>query len=157
MIPDPEQPFTLRAEGGRLLLMRPDAEPVAVRAVWARPLTDRDGAVGFLTAKDEEAGFVRSLDDLDEPSRAAARAALARRYLLLRILSVRQAAAHFGARVFEVETPHGVRRFALKDPNRNVVATPRGLVLSDVAGNRYEVSALDALDPASRRRLAAIL
>ena len=153
------KPFTLVRHDGRILLrFAGDAEGTPVTVVWARPVSGRGREVCLLDEKKREVLMLESLDELDSPSREVAAEALQRRYLIPGITRVLRAEAHFGNRFWEVETTHGLRRFAMRDPNKNVTwLSEDQLVLRDVLGNRYEIRALSGLDARSRRRAELVL
>ena len=143
----------VRKDGKVLLRFAGDGKGTPVTVVWARPISARGREVSLLDEKQREVLMLDGLHELDRESRAIAAEALERRYLIPEITRVLRAEAHFGNRFWEVETTHGARRFAMRDPNKNVTwVTEDHLVLRDVLGNCYEIPALSALDARSRRR-----
>jgi hypothetical protein len=141
----------LEERNGKVMARLDGAEPVPVRVVYARPVTGADRDVGILDEKGEMVSFVGELGQLDADSRRVAERALQERYFLPRIVRVLSADVAFGQRTLRVETDKGVRAFALKNVNRNVLWLGEDhLVIRDTAGNRYEIPSLKALDEASR-------
>lgn len=141
----------LEERDGKVMARLDGAEPVPVRVVYARPVTGADRDIGILNEKGETVAFVGELRQLDADSRRVAERALDERYFLPRIVRVLSADVAFGQRTLRVETDKGVRAFALKNVNRNVLWLGEDhLVIRDTAGNRYEIPSLKALDEVSR-------
>jgi hypothetical protein len=141
----------LEERDGKVMARLDGAEPVQVRIVYARPVTGAARDIGILNEKGETLAFVGELGQLDADSRRVAERALEQRYFMPRIVRVLSANVAFGQRTLRVETDRGVRAFALKNVNRNVLWLDEDrLIIRDTAGNRYEIPSLKALDAASR-------
>jgi hypothetical protein len=153
------QKHTLRRLGDQVLLRLAGSDrEVAVRIVWARPVSGRGQAVCFLDEKKHEVLMLDSLDALDAQSRGVAEAELEKRYLIPKITRVVRTAAHFGSRYWDVETDRGRRRFAMRDPTKNAIwISDDHLVLRDTLGNRYEIPSFSGLDVASRSHVAKVI
>ena len=141
------------ASGGSL------KEPTAVILVYARPISARDRQISILTAKKKkEVGWLESLDELDEESRAIAKEALHDRYRISIVESVEHSFVNHGHRYLKVQTNRGFRYFNLKEPGKNVThLSDDHLVIRDSMGNRYEIESISALDEESRQRLELVL
>ncbi len=136
----------------------PGARPVRVRLHRLRPLIEPDGAFSVVGDDRRELALVRRLEDLDPASREVARTALDEDGFMPRILRVRDSAIRSGVRTWEVDTDRGPARFAMKDPNANILRLPPDrLLLRDTDGTRYEIASLGALDPSSRRKALRVL
>ena len=148
----------LTLESGRLLARIEGRDaPVPVRIVYARPLSARTEVV-LLDDESHEVAAFSGLHELDEASRAAAQRALDERYLMPRITRVVATELRFGTRYLEVETDRGATTFAVREPGKNITwLSDDHVVLRDTMGGRFEVPSVAALDPASRRRLRAML
>lgn len=147
------RPGALRRAGDRLFYRAPDADgEVAVRAVWARPLSGRGGAVSLLSAdKKMEVAWIPSLDRLDADSRALVTAELDAGVVLPRITRVWETEPRFGHRYWRVDTDMGPTDFLSRSPETNVVwLSATHCLIRDVLGNEYEIPDLSALDPASQ-------
>ena len=128
-----------------------DGPGVAVTARYLRPLTSRTEVV-LLDEKGREIATLMTLDDLPAEQRRMLENVLEERYHLVTITKVHDVDVLFGTRYWSVETDRGPRRFALREPGKNVTwLGERHLVLRDTAGNRYEIPDTDALDARSRR------
>lgn len=138
--------------GGRLWLKRLGREaPVAVTPRYLRPLSGRTEIV-FLTDEDREVVSVTGIDALSGEARRLVQVALRDRYHLAVIRRVEDLDVRLGTRFWWVDTDRGVRRFALREPGKNVVwLSDKQLILRDTAGNRFEIPDLVALDRRSQR------
>jgi hypothetical protein len=155
--------FADRVEGlckrdGRLYMKRPGtADDVAVTVRYLRPLTAPVEIV-FLDEKSREVATLESVDVLTGEQRGIVEEALRERYHLLKIVKVHGVDVRFGMRYWRVDTDRGYRWFTLREPGKNVSwITERHLVLRDSAGNRYEISDIDALDAPSRASVLSSL
>ena len=102
--------------------------------------------------------MLTDLSCLDPESRRVAEEELERRYLVPKITRVIAATANLGNRYWHVATDHGERRFLMKDPAANTVwITDDHLLICDTLGNRYEISALTALDSRSQIMIDMVL
>ena len=142
----------LVARNGRLFLKAPESgDEVAVTVRYLRPLTSRTEIV-LLDDKGREVVTLLTTDGLPAEQRHLLEDALRERYHLVTITRVLEADVLFSTRYWTVETDRGPRRFALREPGKNVTwLGDRHLVLRDTAGNRYEIPDMDALDGRSRR------
>jgi len=121
-------------------------------------LSGRGREVSLLDTDNKEVALLASIDEFDEESRAIAQAELDKRYLVPRILRVREATARYGSRYWDVETHMGDRRFILKNPTRNALwMSSEHLVLRDTMGNSYEIKPFSELDARSRALVERIL
>ncbi len=158
--PSPLAPAEVRLRwtetGARLLR---DGGEVAVRLVWARPLTARGGELAIVDEKKREHALLPGLDALSPESRVVAELALGERYLIPRITRVLKTRIHLGTRYWTVETDRGPRRFAMREPRKNLHwLTPRErCLIRDTMGNRYEIEALSALDAVSRVEVTRVM
>jgi hypothetical protein len=147
-------------ENGKLMYQAADGgKPVAVRARWARPLSERGGAASLMLAGEKrEAAWLPSLDRLPEESRRVAMEELALGLILPRVLSIRRVHSRFGNYYWDVLTDQGWRKFLLASPESNSFRpAPDALVLKDVYDNCYEINPVSGLDPASRREMERAL
>jgi len=150
--------YRLTRRGDRVMLHADGDEPVAVRIVWARPISARGAEISLLDDQKREALMLSGLDDLDADSRAIAEEELAKRYFIPRITRVVSAVANFGIRYWRVETDLGERRFALKQASKNAVwLTDDHLVLRDTLGCRYEIRPYADLDERSRAEVEKVI
>lgn len=149
-------------ENGRVLYQsEAEGEAVAVRLLWARPLSQRngDGPISVMLAeKKKEVAYAPCLDAFPPNSRDLAREELAESMILPRITHIREVKPRFGNYYWAVETDHGSRRFLFTAPENNTFRPgPDTLVVKDVSGNCFEITSVSQLDEASRMELDRVL
>jgi len=125
---------------------------VAVRAVWARPLSARGGEVALMSIdRKTEVAWIPDLDALDPSSRALLGEELRAGFLAPRIVRVDQTTTGYGYRYWRVVTDFGAADFLSRSPETHVLwQGPHACLIRDVAGNCYEIADPRGLDPASR-------
>ena len=154
----PRPPRLLRKEGRVFLQLGKDEPEKPVRLVWARPISGRGKEICILDEKKRAVLMLPGLDALDADSRKIAKEELERGYLIPRITRVISARPRLGHRYWEVETDCGPRRFATRDPRKNVTRiTGEHLVIRDVLGNRFEINPFSGLDPESRAQVEMVI
>lgn len=134
-------------------------EAMAVRLVWARPLSGRGGPVSVMQAgKKREVAYLPSLDELPEDFRRIALEALESGLVLPVIQEIYQVRPRFGNYYWDVETTLGRRRFLLSSPESNSYRPgPDTIIVRDVSGNCFEIASVTALSAASRREMERVL
>ncbi len=134
-------------------------EPVAVRLVWARPLSDRGGPVSILQAgKKREIAYLASLDELPPDSRGLAEEELAESMVMPVITEIHSVRQRFGNYYWDVATSFGPKRVLLSAPETNSLRPrPDAVVLRDVSGNCYEIASVEKLDKNSRAAMERVL
>ncbi len=132
---------------------------VAVRVVWALPLSGRGGPVSILQAgKKREIAYLSSLDELDPLSRRIAEEELGQSMILPVITEIRSVRQRFGNYYWDVETDRGPRKFLLSSPEANSLRpAPDRVVIRDVSGNCYEIASVEGLDRNSRNAMERVL
>ena len=135
-----------------------DRSHVAVKPVWASPLTHPNRYLALLNGKNEEVAMIANPSELTDECQAALRLELSRRYLTATVTRVQKANVEFGATYWHVETDRGVRDFVTQNLQENAQwLSPRHLLLIDVDGNRFEIPDIGALDPRSVQIVGGIL
>jgi hypothetical protein len=134
------------------------SEDVPVKVLLARPLSDGGETISFVNDKKKEVAMICSLDSLDSESRTITEEALAFRYLMAKIVRVKQTKVHFGTRYLEVETDLGQRKFAMRDPSSNaMMVSDDRLVLRDTHGNLFAIESMSGLDRHSRQEIEKVM
>ena len=128
------------------------------RVLLCLPLT-KPGQLAMLETKDgKELALLTNMDGLNEASKAAFEASLRRRVLTARILKVHSLAHQFGAIYWSVDTDRGPREFVLKGVTEHVRwLSDSRLLITDVDGNRFEITDLGKLDSASQEHVDLVL
>ncbi len=148
----PAEKFILvRKQDGIFVKFADGDEETPVKIKWARPVSGKGQEVSIVGKDKKEILMLKNLDCLDPESRRIAAEELEKRYLVPKIIRVISTHAHFGNRYWDVETDRGRRRFATKDPHKNVIwLTDDRLIICDTLGNRYEIESFSGLDPVSQ-------
>ena len=151
----PRPPRVTVAQDGTLALTKPDGSTVAkVRLALGWPLRHRNRYIAVLDEKGHEVYMASHLDDFAADCRELVRREVERRYLETHILAIHSLRDEHRVSYWEVETDRGRREFVLQGSETNPYRiSDRRWQLIDVAGNRYEITDIHALDPSSRTLL----
>ena len=118
--------------------------------------------ISVLDKDKKEIGFIRSLDDFDEPARTQLIHELETKYytpVIKKILSVKE---RYGFSYWKTECEFGEKSFTLQDTFRSIIKSPRDdgterIFILDVDGNRYEIPNVEALDRKSYKKIELYL
>ncbi len=131
---------------------------LAVKPVWAAPLSRPNQYLALLNGKDEEITLIPDPQVLKAKSWDATQQELRLRYLTARVQSIHSARQEFGATYWHVETDRGEREFITQSLQENAFwVSSDHLLLTDVDGSRFEIASVTALDERSRHTLDEIL
>jgi len=156
-------PATVRAwfpEGSARLRVEVKDEFCLPRAVakLAFPLSHPDSHIVLMDVENKEYGILPSLEGMGPESRAALQKELDRRYFTPKILAIRELKQDGGMWRFRVVTQRGPSEFWVRHWRDNSAEIQPGRwQIQTVDGQRYEIPALDALDPKSLRLLEQLL
>jgi len=129
-----------------------------VQMMCAFPLSTPHEYVSLRDGSNRELGVIERLADLDTESRRIAEQEIERRYFLPEITAVIRLESHFGTYDWEVETDRGPRTFLVRGRSEHIVFLPPArVVVTDVLGNRYQVSDTTKLAGKSAALLQKIL
>ena len=118
--------------------------------------------ISVLDKDKKEIGFIRSLDDFDDPDKTLLIHELETKYytpVIKKILSVKE---RYGFSYWKCECEFGEKSFPLQDTFRSIIkatnadGTERVYIL-DVDGNRYEIPDVEALDRQSYKKIELYL
>ncbi|HUT33795.1 MAG TPA: DUF1854 domain-containing protein [Planctomycetota bacterium] len=148
-----------RQQGARLQFREKDAEDWRdVTLVRLFPLTESERWVSLVEMNGKEVGILKDATRLAHDALLLVRDELRRRYLVPRITRILACRPRADLVEWTVETDRGQQKFLTRDLREQIKEhLPTRLSIVDVEGNRYDIPALDALDPESRRRLDAQL
>lgn len=118
--------------------------------------------ISVLDRDKKEIGFIRSLDDFDEPERTMLINELDAKYytpVIKRIISVKE---RYGFSYWRCECEFGEKSFTLRDTFRSIIKahTAEGrerIYILDVDGNRYEIPDVEALNRMSYKKIELYL
>lgn len=131
-----------------------------VSCARAFPLSQPDGWVALRDGDGKEIGLLHGLDGLDAESRCLVEEDLRLRYFtpqVTQILDLRDelTGGRSGGVVWELMTDRGPARLHMPNTNEHIQVLGGGrLLLSDRAGQRFEIADLSRLDAGSRRLLS---
>lgn len=158
--PRPPEGARLWREDGKVMYRDAGMEkPEAVRLVWARPLSGRNGPASVLMAeKKKEVAYIPDLSSLAEESRRIALEELEESLVMPEIRTIVRVIPRFGNFYWDVETNLGRRKFLLLSPETNTFRpNADAVILRDVSGNCYEISSISSLDASSLREMDRVL
>ena len=122
------------------------------------PLSRPQEFVSLRDGSNREIGLIEHLRDLDAQSRRIAEEEIERRYFLPEITAIVRLEGHFGTYDWEVETDRGRRSFVVRGRSEHIVQLPpHRVAVTDVLGNRYQVSDYTTLDRKSQALLYKVL
>ncbi|MCI8388003.1 MAG: DUF1854 domain-containing protein [Clostridiales bacterium] len=118
--------------------------------------------ISVLDKDKKEVGFIRSLDDFDEPEKQLLMQELKTKYytpVIKRILSVKE---RYGFSYWKTECEFGEKSFTLQDTFRSIIKSQRPdggerIFILDVDGNRYEIPSIEDLDRQSYKKIELYL
>jgi hypothetical protein len=143
---------------GRLVLIDAlGARHVGVEPVRAFPLADPSRWISLVDESGREVAMVESLDDLAPAVRGLLLDELARREFIPTITRIVSVSRDTLPCEWEVETDRGPTRFTLESEDQIRRLGPGRLLITDARGLRYQVPAIERLEPRSRRRLERYL
>ena len=147
------------AEDGTLSLTKPDGTVVKkVRLALAWPLRHRDRYITVLDEKGHEELMASALGDFAKDCRKLVRDEIERRYLDTEIRTVLSLRVERQVSYWEVMTDRGRREFVVQGSETNPYRiSDTHWQIIDVAGNRYEIPDLHALDETSQLLLSELL
>src|SRR5687768_15151926 len=143
----------------RLRLTVPnDCTYLAVKPVWAAPLSRPNQYLALLDGKDQEITLIADPTVLKERSWEAVQKELRQRYLTAVVATIDSARQEFGATYWQVQTDRGEREFITQNLQENSFwISDDHLLLTDVDGSRFEIKSIAALEARSRHLLNEIL
>ncbi|MFY7952131.1 MAG: DUF1854 domain-containing protein [Armatimonadaceae bacterium] len=122
------------------------------------PLRRPGRFISLLDGAGEEIALVDSLESLTTESRTVAEEALRRRYLTSKIEQIDAVRQEFGVSYWDVKTDRGPRDFVVQSLSEACQwLSDKHILLIDVDGNRFEISARTKLDSDSQTRLESVL
>jgi len=122
------------------------------------PLTEPERWISLIGKDGREIGVLVETKGLVKDDLAGLREELHRRYLVPQIQRILSCRRRRDTVEWKVETNRGQLTFRTRHFREQVKEpSPSRLTLIDIEGNRFDIPSIEALDPDSRRRLAAQL
>ena len=129
-----------------------------LKVMCAFPLSKPHEYVSLRDGANRELGLIEDLKSLDRDSRRIVEEEIERRYFLPEITAIYRLEGHFGTYDWEVDTDRGHRSFVVRGRSEHIVQLPPCRVaITDVLGNRYQISDYAALDRKSQALLYKLL
>jgi len=155
LIPREQTAHTLsrRADGRLWLTLGEDASPVVVRRCF--PWTAPGRFVSLRDDRNTELALIADPDELDGESRRVLEEALVEAGFVLEVTGVAAIEEEVEIRHWTVTTRQGPRTFQTRLDDWPHALSGGGLLIRDVAGDLYHVSAPERLDAKSRELLWA--
>ncbi len=118
--------------------------------------------ISVLDKDKKEIGFIRSLNDFDEPQRSMLLAELDAKYYTPTIKKIYSVKERYGFSYWKTECEFGEKSFTLQDTYRSIIKTTNAdggerLFILDVDGNRYEIPDVEKLDRKSFKKIELYL
>ncbi|MCC6444043.1 MAG: DUF1854 domain-containing protein [Armatimonadetes bacterium] len=129
-----------------------------VRVSRAFPLSDPNHFIGLRDGGDGEIGVVEDLRQLAPDQKALVEEELEKRYFVPVVHRINDIKEEFGIVTWDVETDRGPKRYTVRGLKDNVhEQSDARLLVTDVDGNRFEVTDYTLLDVRSQSKLDLIL
>ncbi len=118
--------------------------------------------ISVLDRDKKEIGFIRTLDDFDEPERTLLKNELETKYYTPVIKRIIQVKERYGFSYWKCECEFGEHSFTLRDTFRSIIKAykPNGaqrIYILDIDGNRYEIPDVEKLDRMSYKKIELYL
>ena len=106
----------------------------------------------------KEIGIIRSTEDFPEEQKSLLEKELDRRYYMPKITEIKKMKEKMGYTNWTVDTDFGEVTFSVRDTYKNMVKLPKGrCIITDVDGNRYEISDINQLDKKSYKKIELLI
>ena len=118
--------------------------------------------ISVLDRDKKEIGFIRSLDDFDEPERTLLKNELETKYYTPVIKRILQVKERYGFSYWKCECEFGEKSFTLRDTFRSIIKAHTNddrerIYILDIDGNRYEIPDVEKLDRMSYKKIELYL
>jgi len=144
-------------EGNNTLELYQENMSFLVKPISNFPWSHPNSFVSICDKEGKELLLLESLDQLAESSREALLRALAERRFVLEVKSIQSVREEGDLRVWNVLTQEGERKFLTKLDQWPQALSDERVLITDVAGDIYEVKNLAQLDKRSQKLLWALV
>jgi hypothetical protein len=139
---------------GMFRLVTEDRCYLTFRTAWASPVSHPQRFLALLDGRDRQIMMIDDPSELPAELWAKIQEELDRRYLTTKVLGIDYAKTEFGITYWTLQTSRGRKEIVTQSLQENAQwMGPHHLMLLDVDGNRFEISDIRKLDPASQKRL----
>ena len=144
--------FTMKGEFPAAKINEKDEDRVWLHRVF--PFDMEWEFISVQTKDNEELGIIRDLSIFPEDQQELLKRELERKYFTPKIKRIKSLKEHRGFSYWQVETDIGEMDISLQDTYRSLNKIGDGrVIVTDMAGNRYDITDLEALDRKRRRKL----
>jgi hypothetical protein len=134
--------------------MRGRDEPIVdARVIRCFPWSFPDSYISICDKDGKEIVLVKTLEELEPTSKKVIKEELRDKVFNPKIRHIVDYKSKFGVTSITAETDRGKVRFQIRSRDNIRVLSPTRALFQDADGNIYELTDLNALDPASRNRL----
>jgi hypothetical protein len=155
---DPQTLLFYKNSHGFLCLKVGETDHRRVKLARILPFSEPYRYISVATMESKEIGILKDVADLSEEQAAIVREELAHRYycpVVTEILSIKEKMGYF---YFDVKISEHKKLFAVKDISKSIkMLDEQSIIITDVDGNRYQISDVWAIDSKSRRRIEPYL
>ncbi len=152
--------FRKASQGPLQVTMEDDRSVLRLSVVRAFPVSDPERFIELRETDGDSVGMLRSMDELDRESKKLVEEALNERYMIPRILEVKELKmeGRHGLIFWRVVTERGEREFYIVSPRDSVqYVSRRRIRLTDAENNRYEITDVGEMSASSRSLLKVFL
>lgn len=152
----PEEAVFTKTPGGFVSLKAFGEEYARIGLYRAFPFTDPNRYISVREAnmKAREIGIIENLDDFGSETAAMLTEQLDIRYFTPEILKINDIKDRYGFAYFNVVTDKGTCKFTIRNGGGSVVhLSETRLLISDLDGNRFEITDTAKLSPAELKKL----
>ena len=149
-----ELTFTRSEVGTARLEIRDEVCHLRVVVRQLMPLSNPEAYISLAADEDTEIGILVNPSELAPESLKILREELDKRYFTPTIQKIYRVKEHFGIHEWEVETERGRITFSVRGLNQNIKqVAPARLFVTDVRGNRYDITDYRELDAQSYQQI----
>ena len=152
----PKNAVFVKTDGGFVSLKTSAAAYARVGFYRTFPFTDPNSYISIRETdeKAKEIGMIEKLSDFDENTVKIIDEQLNIRYFTPKIIKINDIKDQYGFAYFDVVTDKGAAKFTIRNGGSAVVnLSETRLLISDIEGNRFEISDLSALSAGEIKKL----
>lgn len=154
---NPKQTYRLHWENNNTLELHQENRSIAVKPVSNFPWSHPEVFISICDMEGRELLLLETLDFLPDSSREALLKALREVRFVLEITSIRSVKEEGELRMWDVVTQVGERKFLTKLDEWPQALSETRVLITDVAGDLYEVKDMSTLDRKSQNMLWALV
>lgn len=154
---NPKQKYRFCWEAQNTLELHQNGLSFPVKAVSNFPWSHPENFVSIQNTEGEELLILESIEELTESSKRALRKALGQVRFVLQVQGIESVTEEADFRVWKVKTQVGPRQFVTKIEDWPQAVDDNRVLITDVAGDLYEVKEVSNMDSRSQKLLWALV